>query len=200
MAPHRGPLHHLIITVSSVERSSPFCSSMFRYLSYELAGSSHGPDVNARAEADPEGFGGQTPVFHAVNSMLDYCRPVIELLVEAGADLGVRLKGVVWGPGQDWEALVLDVTPLSYAQCGLYAQFHRREADVYGNLRYLFKARRDRAEASGGREGGGLGRGSPGSNRGGRVSGSQTPENQVREVDQRRMDRVDLCLGQPSAR
>ena len=34
-----------------------------------------------------------------------------------------------------------DVTPISFAQCGLYAQFHRREQDVYDNLAYLYQAR-----------------------------------------------------------
>ena len=39
---------------------------------------------------------------------------------------------------------VLDVTPISYAQCGLYAQFHRRERDVYDNLAYLYRRRHGR--------------------------------------------------------
>jgi ankyrin repeat protein len=58
-----------------------------------------GIDVNVRAEMDGEGIGGQTPLFHAVNSNQNHCRPVMELLVEAGADLDVRLKGIVWGQG-----------------------------------------------------------------------------------------------------
>jgi hypothetical protein len=41
---------------------------------------------------DGDGFGGQTPIFHAVNSILNYCRPALELLVDAGANLDVRLK------------------------------------------------------------------------------------------------------------
>lgn len=98
-----------------------------------------GADVNAAADVDGDGFGGQTPVFHAVNSIFNYCRPMLELLVEAGADLDLRLNGLVWGPGADWETVVLDVTPISYAQCGLYAQFHRRETDVYSNLAYLYQ-------------------------------------------------------------
>jgi ankyrin repeat protein len=100
-----------------------------------------GADVNARANIDADGFGGQTPIFHAVNSIFNYCRPTLELLVEAGAHLDARLKGLVWGAGADWETLLLDVTPISYAQCGLYAQFHRREHDVYGNLSYLYRKR-----------------------------------------------------------
>ncbi len=100
-----------------------------------------GADVNAQADTDDNGLGGQTPVFHAVNSIFNYCRPMLELLVEAGADLEVRLQGLVWGRGAEWETTVLDVTPISYAQCGLYAQFHRDERDVYGNLAYLYRKR-----------------------------------------------------------
>lgn len=36
---HRGLLHHQIITVSNVPRSSRFYGPMFRHLGYELAGS-----------------------------------------------------------------------------------------------------------------------------------------------------------------
>jgi hypothetical protein len=100
-----------------------------------------GANVNAAAEVDADGFGGHTPVFHAVNSIFNYCRPMLELLVEAGADLDIRLRGLLWGIGADWETLVLDVSPISYAQCGLYAQFHRQERDVYSNLAYLYGKR-----------------------------------------------------------
>lgn len=100
-----------------------------------------GADVNARAASDGDGFGGQTPIFHAVNSPFNFCRPVLELLVEAGAALDVQLKGLVWGRNTDWETLVLDVTPISYTQCGLYAQFHRVEQQVYDNLSYLYHRR-----------------------------------------------------------
>jgi len=100
-----------------------------------------GADVNAPADIDAHGFGGQPPIFHAVNSNFNHCRPMLELLVESGADLDVHLKGIVWGRGADWETLILDVTPMSYAQCGLYAQFHRREQDVYSNLSWLYKSR-----------------------------------------------------------
>lgn len=100
-----------------------------------------GADVNAAANTDAEGFGGQTPIFHAVNSIFNYCRPMLELLVDSGAHLDVRLKGLIWGPGADWETLLLDVTPISYAQCGLYAQFHRDQYDVYRNLGYLYGKR-----------------------------------------------------------
>lgn len=99
----------------------------------------HGANVDARAETDMDGIGGQTPLFHTVNSIFNFCRPMMELLIDAGANLDVRLKGLMWGAGHAWETLVLDVTPISYAQCGLYAQFHRAEPDVYSNLQYLYR-------------------------------------------------------------
>lgn len=40
MKTHRGLLHHLIITVSDMKRSSRFYGPVFRHLGYELAGSS----------------------------------------------------------------------------------------------------------------------------------------------------------------
>lgn len=41
---HRGLLHHMIINVSNVERSSPFYTAIFSYFGYELTGSSYGED------------------------------------------------------------------------------------------------------------------------------------------------------------
>lgn len=100
-----------------------------------------GADVNAVAPCDSNGMGGQTPIFHAVNSILNYCRPMMELLVEAGADLQVEVKSLLWGESMSWETVLYDVTPVSYAQCGLYRQFHRREEDVYSNLQYLYRSK-----------------------------------------------------------
>ena len=60
-----------------------------------------GAAVNIRADVDANGIGGQTPLFHTVNSNRNYCRPVM----------------------------------------GLYAQFHRKEADIYSNLSYLYRKR-----------------------------------------------------------
>lgn len=65
----------------------------------------------------------------------------MELLVEAGANLDIRLKALVWGSGFEWETVVFDVTPISYAQCGLYSQFHRPEKQVYSNIAYLYRKR-----------------------------------------------------------
>ena len=103
-----------------------------------------GADVNARADMDADGLGGQTPIFHAVNSIFNYCRPVMELLVDAGADLDLRVQAILWGESMNWETVVYDVTPISYAQCGLYRQFHRREEDIYSNIQYLYRRLHDR--------------------------------------------------------
>lgn len=40
-----------------------------------------------------------------------------------------------------WETALHDVTPVSYAQCGPYRQFHRREEHVYSNIEYLCNKR-----------------------------------------------------------
>ena len=56
-------------------------------------------------------------------------------------------QGRTWGRGFEWETQVLDVTPLSYAQCGLYSQFHRRESDVYSNLACLCRSVTGRSPA-----------------------------------------------------
>ncbi len=98
-----------------------------------------GANVNARAAVDAYGFGGHTPIFHTVNSHNNYSRPMMELLVKAGATLDVRLKGLVWGSGFAWETVLFDVTLLSYTQCGLLKQFQRREGEIYSNLAYLYR-------------------------------------------------------------
>lgn len=101
-------------------------------------------DVNARADLDADGLGGQTPIFHAVNSIFNYCRPMLEVLADAGADLDTRVTSLLWGESMSWETVVYDISPLSYAQCGLYQQFHRREEDVYSNISYLYRKRHDK--------------------------------------------------------
>ena len=106
-----------------------------------------GADVNAAGDRNAEGMEGQTPIFHAVNSILNYSRPVMELLVDAGADLEVKVDSLLWGESMSWETVVYDVTPFSYAQCGLYRQFHRREEDVYSNLEYLYRSKYGAAPA-----------------------------------------------------
>lgn len=104
-----------------------------------------GAPVDARADVDADGLGGQTALFHAVNSNRNHARPVMELLVEAGAGLELRVDGLVWGAGHPWETVLYDQTPISFAQCGLLPQFHRDERAVYSNLEYLLARRHGRA-------------------------------------------------------
>jgi len=51
-----------------------------------------GANVNARAETDANGVGGQTPMFHAVSQFYDYGLPMVEFLAARGADLTLRAK------------------------------------------------------------------------------------------------------------
>jgi hypothetical protein len=71
-----------------------------------------GADVNATAMVDETGIGGQTPIFHAATQRDDAGLPLVQLLVERGADLTVRAKlpGHYEAPGE-----VLECTPVEYA-------------------------------------------------------------------------------------
>ena len=100
-----------------------------------------GANVNAKAAVDADGIGGHTPIFHTVNSNANYGRPMMELLVNSGARLDVRLKGLVWGSGFEWETVLFDQTLFSYTQFGLLRQFQRAEKDIYDNLAYLYECR-----------------------------------------------------------
>jgi hypothetical protein len=73
----------------------------------------HGAEVNARAEIDESGLGGQTPIFHAVTQYGDWGLEVAELLIDRGADLSVRAKlpGHYEAPDE-----VVECTPLGYAR------------------------------------------------------------------------------------
>jgi len=99
-----------------------------------------GADVNARAEVDEHGLNGHTPLFHTVNSFHNRSEPIMRLLLAAGARTDIRLAGVTWGKGYEWETTFFDVTPISYAQMGLLPQVHRNEGEIYSNVRYLLEA------------------------------------------------------------
>ncbi|HBL30437.1 MAG TPA: hypothetical protein DD490_26680 [Acidobacteria bacterium] len=99
-----------------------------------------GAEVDTRAETDSAGMNGQTPLFHTVNSNANRSAPVMRLLLSAGARPDVRLQGITWGRGFDWETTCFDVTPVSYAQLGLLPQMHRPEEDCYANVRELLQA------------------------------------------------------------
>jgi len=99
-----------------------------------------GAEVNARAAVDAHGLNGHTPLFHTVNSAWNRSAPILELLLDAGAQPDVRLHGITWGRGFEWETTCFDATPISYAQFGLLPQVHRDERDIYANIRRLLEA------------------------------------------------------------
>jgi len=99
-----------------------------------------GADPNASADVDADGLNGQTPLFHTVNSNANRSAPLMRLLLKAGARADVRLHGITWGRGFDWETVCYDVTPLSYAQLGLLPQMQRTEGDTYANIAELLAA------------------------------------------------------------
>lgn len=99
-----------------------------------------GADVNAAASTDDYGLNGHTPLFHTVNSNGNRAAPILRLLLEAGARADVHLRGITWGKGCEWETILFDVTPISYAQFGLLPQVHRKERDICDNIKLLLDA------------------------------------------------------------
>ena len=99
-----------------------------------------GADVHATATVDEYGLDGHTPLFHTVNSIQNHAAPIMRLLLDAGAKTDVHVRGITWGRGFEWETTIFDVTPISYAQFGLLPQVHRRERDIYDNLKLLLTA------------------------------------------------------------
>lgn len=99
-----------------------------------------GADVDARAAVDEFGLNGHTPLFHTVNSNGNRSAPLMTLLLAAGARADLRLPGITWGKGFEWETTCFDVTPISYAQLGLLPQMHRTEQDCYSNVSELLQA------------------------------------------------------------
>ena len=96
-----------------------------------------GADVEAKAAVDDYGFNGHTPIFHTVCQHRNHCQPLLRQLLEHGAKADIRLAGITWGKGFDWETTIFDATPISYAQAGLLPQFQRDERDVYENIKLL---------------------------------------------------------------
>jgi hypothetical protein len=99
-----------------------------------------GADVNAKASVDEYGLNGHTPIFHTVNSIHNHAAPLLTMLLDAGATTDVALRGITWGKGFEWETTLFDVTPISYAQCGLLPQVHRAERDIHDNIMRLIAA------------------------------------------------------------
>ena len=99
-----------------------------------------GANIEATAAIDAYGFNGHTPIFHTVCQHRNHCLPVMQLLLSHGAKTDVRLSGITWGKGFEWETTLFDPTPISYAQAGLLRQFQREERDVYTNIRLMMAA------------------------------------------------------------
>ena len=72
----------------------------------------HGADVNARADINLHGVGGQTPIFHALTNQNARHSKVSQLLIDRGADLRIRARvpGHYERPGE-----ILDVSAAEYA-------------------------------------------------------------------------------------
>lgn len=99
-----------------------------------------GADVNAPAGIDEFGLNGHTPLFHTVNSNRNRSVPIMRMLLQAGAEVTVKLKGLRWGRGYPWETVFFDITPISFAQMGLLPQVHRNEFEIYSNIAELIAA------------------------------------------------------------
>ena len=73
-----------------------------------------GADVNAPALLDSEGFGGQTPIFHAATQNGSLGIDVVRLLLSRGADLNVRCR--LLGHYENPEEKIFEGTVLEYAR------------------------------------------------------------------------------------
>lgn len=89
-----------------------------------------GADVNAIAGVDEHGFGGQTPIFHTVNQILNHSAEMLHFLLSKSVDLQVTIRGLIWGKGYEWETFIPSVNPISYAMMGLLPQMHRNETVI----------------------------------------------------------------------
>lgn len=76
-----------------------------------------GADVNARAKADSGNLSDHTPIYHTVASNWNFSYPMLELLLEHGADLSVRATVQLPSkePQRQGGRLLQAVTPLGYA-------------------------------------------------------------------------------------
>jgi len=72
-----------------------------------------GAEVDARASFDDFGLNGHTPLFHTVSSNDNRSASLLSLLLDAGATPDIRLAGITWGKGFEWETTCFDVTPIS---------------------------------------------------------------------------------------
>ena len=93
----------------------------FNHLSCVRVLINQGADINAKAGIDENGFGGQSPIFHTVNQILNHSIDVLHYLLAKSVDLKITVAGLIWGKGYDWETLIPAVNPISYSMIGLTA-------------------------------------------------------------------------------
>jgi hypothetical protein len=96
-------------------------------------------NVNAVADLDVNGFGGNTPIFHTVAQHDNNSLPMLKLLIDNSADLLFTVRGLIWGKGYEWETFVPSVNPLSYCIMGLLPQMHRNVEMISNNISLLLK-------------------------------------------------------------
>ena len=99
----------------------------------------YGADINAKAGFDENGFGGQTPIFHTVNQILNHSIDMLNFLLEKSPDLNHSVAGLIWGKGYEWETFIPSVNPVSYAMMGLLPQMHRDESTIAKIVSTLLK-------------------------------------------------------------
>jgi hypothetical protein len=99
----------------------------------------NGLGVDTKAGVDEYGFGGQAPIFHAVNQDANKSADVLRFLVSQKADLAITVKGLIWGKGYEWETFIPSVNPISYSMMGLLRQFQRTEKQIYEVVSLLLK-------------------------------------------------------------
>jgi ankyrin repeat protein len=137
-------LHHRTTMVSAF---TPLVGASLLHVAAEYGNASvarvlidMGADVDARASIDEYGLNGHTPIFHTVNSSHNRAAPILKMLLDAGAKADMAIRGITWGKGFEWETTLFDMTPISFAQCGLLPQVHRSERDIYDNITRLLEA------------------------------------------------------------
>ena len=111
----------------------------FNHLSCARVLIDQGTDINAKAGTDEFGFGGQTPIFHTVNQILNQSWDMLQFLLAKSADLKITIPGLVWGKGYEWETFIPAVNPVSYAMMGLLPQMHRDENIISKTISLLIK-------------------------------------------------------------
>jgi hypothetical protein len=91
----------------------------FGFLDEALMLLERGADVNARAEPFDGKYNNHTPIFHALTTNTNNSFPVLQLLVDHGADVHARasLEVFVWARDRRGDHYRMrDVTPLGYIQ------------------------------------------------------------------------------------